>query len=74
MDRAEHTFDKWYGIFQSFQLEWEKRNTSEHFHLFRNVPVEWPEPFEPKIPVFVVKWYTAQETGVGDLSPNKLVS
>ena len=29
-----------------FSLEWEKRNTSEHFIFSGNIPVEWPEPFE----------------------------
>ena len=27
-------------IFQSFQLEWEKRDTTEDFHLFRKISLE----------------------------------
>ena len=46
MDRADHDFDKWYGIFSHFG-----RNGKRGIHLSisifsGNIPVEWPEPFE----------------------------
>lgn len=36
--QVEWEFTNGTGIFQSFWLEWEKRNTSEDLHLFQKFP------------------------------------